>query len=248
MTALGDLGRQQVGAGDAPDLITAAEQLAALLDLPAVGVSIRGARIVGRGSRASADLYLSDGTEVCFESLREMGNATRLTLEVAACTGATPRLKAPQAIRAVALVRALAEHHEAFTVDEIALDWAVDYLQAADVQDVDMTDQRDRWGAFSRLNRTDPVALSREHGGRIAAANVVLRHLDGTRFVRCGWFREAIRAQDSSISPQELAHRMERVGWSRRGSSGRIKACQPSGSARLAWTFYVVPKDWEASE
>jgi len=194
---------------------------------------------------ASADLYLSDGTEINFESMRDVANATRLTLEIAACTGATPSLKAPQAIRAVALLRALAEHHRAFTADEIAFGWGVDFLQSAPALDVDLNDRGARWGAFSHLATIDPLAHSHERGGSIADASVVLRHTDGARYVRCGWLKDSVRRSDATVTPQELAHRMERVGWQRRGATGHIKASQPVGRKTLAWTFYVVPVGWE---
>lgn len=54
-------GLEGIAAGDAQpvaaDPIAAAEQLADLLGLRDVGLSIRGARIVGRGARASADIF-----------------------------------------------------------------------------------------------------------------------------------------------------------------------------------------------
>jgi hypothetical protein len=93
-----------------PDPIEAAEQLAALLDLPSVDVDIRGARITGQGSRASVQIRLSTGTTMEFDTVRDMVRRQNLIAEVAACTGACPQLKQPQAVRAVALVRALAEH------------------------------------------------------------------------------------------------------------------------------------------
>jgi hypothetical protein len=220
-------------------------QLGALLDLPSVGLAVRGARVVGRGSSASADIYLSDDTMVTFETLRDVANASRLSVEMAACTGATPRLKAPQAVQAVALIRAIAEHHATFTADEIAVDWGADYLQAAEILDVEMTDQHTRWRAFSRLAAVQPAVRAAATGCRLSAATVVLRHTDGTRYVRCGWFREAVRAQDANISPQQLAQRMERIGWSRRGGHGRIKASRPGGSGQLGWNFYVVSAEWE---
>src|SRR5688572_4921663 len=98
MSAVDEMHAAQV-ADRAPDAIAAAELLTELLGLADIDLTIRGARIVGRGSRASADLYLSDGTEVTFETLRDFANPTRLALELAACTGATPTLKAPQAIK-----------------------------------------------------------------------------------------------------------------------------------------------------
>jgi hypothetical protein len=73
----------------------------------------------------------------------------------------------------------------------------------------------------------------------------VLRHHDGTRYVRCGWYRENVRAHDGTVSALDLAHRMERVGWLRRGTHGRIKATCPTRSQTLVWTFYEIPDGWE---
>jgi hypothetical protein len=241
VTLIDELADMQNGA----DPIRAAEQLTALLDLSSVGLAIRGARIVGRGSRASADLHLSDQTTITFESLRDVANPSLLTLEVAACTGATPQLKKPQAIRAIALLRALAEHYETFTADQVARDWGTSYLQTAAELPVDLSDQAARWEAFCHLERTRPVETARAENVSIAQGSAVLRHVDGTRLVRCGWFRDAIRAQDAMVSPPELAHRMLRVGWRRRGADGRIKASRPGHDGRLIWTFYEIPAGWE---
>src|SRR4051812_6191347 len=68
----------------------AAHDLAELLCLPTVGLGIDGARVVGRGSQASVDLYLSDLSTVASDSVRDFANSTRLAVEIAACTGATP--------------------------------------------------------------------------------------------------------------------------------------------------------------
>jgi hypothetical protein len=232
----------------APDPMSAAEQLAALLDLGTVGLSIRGARIVGRGARASADLRLSDGSEITFEALRDVANPTRLAVEVAACTGATPKIKAPGALRAVALLRALAEHEEDFTADQLAIDWATSFLQSAARLDVDMNDQAARWEAFCALERTDPHARSRENGGNIAAACTVLLHTDGVQLVRCGWFRAHARGEDPGASAQEIAHRALRAGWQRRGTRGAIKATRPGHRGQLVWSFYTVPVGWETNQ
>lgn len=242
MTTIDDLAAEQSGV---PDPLKARELLGALLDLPSVGLFIRGARVVGRGSKASADLHLSDGTEINFESMRDVANPTRLAVEVAACTGATPRLKAPQAVQAVALIRALAEHHEVVSADQLAVEWGMTFLQAAAVLDVDLSDQAQRWDAFKRQEAVDPVARWHQDGTTIAKASVVLRDADGIRLVRTGWFRAHVRADDHTATPQEIAHRMERVGWSRPGNAGRIKATRPDLPGALAWSFYRVPSGWE---
>jgi hypothetical protein len=38
---------------------------------------------------------------------------------------------------------------------------------------------------------------------------------------------------------------MLRVGWQKRGVSGRIKASAPSRPASLGWNFWTVPAGWE---
>ena len=235
----------ELAALQVPDAIEAAAQLAALLDLPSVGLDIRGARIVGRGSKASADLRLSDDTTIAFESLRDVGNATRLALEVAACTGATPRLKAPQALQAIRLLRAIADHEHAFTTDDIAREWGTVYLDASAVEDVDLDDQHARWRAFSNLRGLDPANARRAgNTSSIAAGGVVLRTPDGTRFVRAGWFAEHVR-EGENVSPADIAHRMERVGWQRRGKTGRVKATSPTNGTQIGWNFHIVSAGWE---
>jgi hypothetical protein len=227
------------------DPVAALAELDAILDLPAHGLAVRAARIVGRGARASADLRLSDGTTVEFESVRDLGNAPRLRLELAAQAGVAPKLKPEQAIRLVVLVRAIADHEVGFTADDVARDWGMTYLQAAQVLDLDLSDQRARWAAFHHLSTIEPAFERNAGRGSVAAASVVLRHQDGSRYVRCGWFRAHVRAEDS-IAATEIAHRMQRVGWHRRGATGRIKATNPSRPNSLAWSFFTVPDGWEA--
>jgi len=131
------------------------------------------------------------------------------------------------------LTRTLAEHHAAMTDNDHAISWGIEYLQVADVLDVDLNDQAQRWGAFSRLKGLD--------GG------TVLRHLDGSMLVRIGWFRAWVRIdQDHTIPAQQVQQRMMRVGWRIRGGigGGRVKATCPGRTATLVWTFYDVPPDW----
>jgi hypothetical protein len=233
------------GAAPADNPTTARLELEEIFGLNGVGRSIQGARIVGQGSRASVDVRLDDGTELGFDSLRDVATPRTLMCELAAGAGATPTIKAPQALRAVALLRALADHEHTLTIDHLSVEWGTNYLQHAPVQDVDMGDQADRWRAFVALRRIDPVAAAQREGMTIAAASVVLRHTDGTRLVRCGWFRSHARAEDSTVSPQEIAHRMRRVGWQQRGTAGRIKATCPGRRDCLTWTFYSIEPGWE---
>jgi hypothetical protein len=230
--------------GGDPEEETAAEKLAVLLGLSKAGLAITGGRVVGRGRDASADLYLSDGSTLTFDSLGDMANSARLATQLVACTGVVRTFKTPEALRAIALTRQLAEHEETLTGDQIAIDWGCSYLQVAEVWDVDLGDQAARWEAFERIAARDPYALARERGISLDAAGLVLRDVDGTRLVRCGWFRGAIRAQDSSISPAQLAHRMKRVGWGRR----RVKATRPKFRETRLWEFYAVRADWQVNE
>ena len=211
----------------------AAKTLTGLLQLDTVGVSVTGARIVGRGSKASCDVYLSDQTEINFESLKDIAMPAHLSLEIAACTGAMPRLKMPQTLHVISLLRTLADHLEVSSADDFAIDWGVTYLQVADVVEVDLSDQAQRWDAFTRMQRS------------MARVSLVLRDTDGWRLVRTGWFRAHVQIEDHTVSPQEIANRMKRVGWVRPGKQGQIKASRPGFPGTLAFTFYRVPPDWQ---
>jgi hypothetical protein len=221
----------ETGATDALAIDDARRELEILWGLEKVGIQIIAARIVGRGSRASADVYLDDGSEITFESLKDAARPSTLLPELAACVGALPGLKQQQALKGVTLLRRIASHQVAFSEDEIARDWGTSYLQSAEVLDLDMADQVQRWAAFEQLSRREQ--------------QLVLRHHDGTRYVRCGWYRDLIRHHDGTASATEIAHRMERVGWLRRGAHGRIKATCPNRPESLVWTFYEVPAGWE---
>src|SRR4051794_26141190 len=168
---------------DGGDPIGAAKQLAALLGLEQHGLEIRGARIVGRGGMASADLFLSDGSTITFESLRDVATPKTLALEVAACTGATPNIKGAQALQAVALLRAIGEHYETRTADQRYADLGLAYLQSAVQRPVDLNDQEARWEAFCALERSDPKADARLHDVTVAQASTVLVDPEGARYV-----------------------------------------------------------------
>ena len=245
MNPVEDLAALQSSNG-APDPMTAAEQLAALLDLPSVGLGIRGARVYGRGRTARVEIDLSNGDVMTFDQARIMMRPAELAAETVACAGATPKIKGQDATRAFALVRALAEHRETSTDNDVAIGWGMDYLQAAPVLDVDINDQAARWDAFNRLGQIEPYAQARENGGSVAAAGLVLRHHDGTRLVRAGWFLGYVRHQEAAIGQAHLSQRMASVGWTRRGHHGRIKATCPNRPEVLAWNFHLVPADWEA--
>jgi hypothetical protein len=241
MSNLDDLAAEQKSEQDP---IAAAEQMGAILDLPSVGVGVRGARIVGRGGSASVDLYLTDKTEITFPTLKDFAHLGNLALEITACTGARPVLKPPQRLLLVSLLRTVAEHYTTMTTDELSAEWGTAFLQSATTIHVDMNDQLSRYRAFCTLEQSN-ARVEAQHGLDIATVTTVLVHTDGTRYVRCGWFRAYAKSEDANVSPQEIAHRMERVGWERRGTRGKIKATNPTGGPGLSWAFYVIPKGWE---
>jgi hypothetical protein len=127
--------------------------------------------------------------------------------------------------------------HVDLTQDEVATSWGLEFLQAAQTIDCDLDGQAGRRAAFKHLERTHPSE---------GTTSVVLRHKDGSRFVRTSWFRDYVRGQqDHTVSPEQLRMRMQRVGWLVRGQSGRIKATSPGPTAQtLAWNFYVAPAGW----
>jgi NrS-1 polymerase HBD domain len=225
---------------------TPAARLTELLALASVGLHITGARIVGRGGGASADLYLSDGTEITFEKLRDFAKPQVLRIEVIATTGAKPKLNGERAADALVLLRQVAEHQATATADDHAIDWGLTFLQDADSIEVDINDQGGRWAAFELLGGREPMFAAREAATGYAKACVVIVGTDGTRYVRTGWLRAHVRESDPGISPPEIAQRMVRVGWHLRGSHGRIKASAPMRAASRVWTFYEVSSDWEA--
>lgn len=218
----------------------ATEQLAGLLGLVDVGVTVLGADIFGSGSRAAVEIRLSNGETMTFDTLREMTQPGILAAELVACTGATPKLAKPHALKVTALVRMIARTHRTMSDNDAAIEWGVGYLQGAEVLDFDLNDQGERWGAFSALAEMDPIS----HPAGVPPPRWVLRHKDGTRLVRSSWFVTHVKQQDS-VSTQDIPTRMCRVGWERRGGEGRVKATRPKLKGQLNWAFFFVPAGWE---
>lgn len=251
MNAVDQLAVMQSGT---PDPIAAAEQLTVLFDLPSVGLRVTGARRFGSGSGASVEIDVSSvdgrgsGETLSFETTRDMASPAVLSAELVACTGAIPKMTRAQALKAVALTRTLAEHQTTASANDVASEWGLTFLQAADTLDVDLNDQAARWSAFSRLGEIEPYTIARENGRSIASACIVLRHSDGTKFVRAGWFQSHVRTLEVGVGQQQIAQRMARVGWTRRGSTGRIKATPPGRHGQLAWSFFLVPATWEEAQ
>ncbi|MEJ7786983.1 MAG: bifunctional DNA primase/polymerase [Solirubrobacteraceae bacterium] len=222
-------------------------QLAKLFKLHTLAepLTIIGATIIGDGGDAAAYVQLSDGSELRFRSLREMTQATKLFAEVVATTGAVPKLNQQLAGEAVALLKRFARHIATMNDDDEAIEWGVNFLQAADTIDVDIDDQGERWAAFCKLDDVDPRRKHAETRVSIAAASVVLRCADGSRLVRTDWFRAFVKSIEARMTPAQIATMMMRVGWVRRGAKGRWKASRPGLPGQRNMAFWLVPADWE---
>src|SRR5262249_37267527 len=158
--------------------------------------------------------------------------------------------KLADCIEALAIMRTVGDVQQTATDDEIARDWGVTFLQvvasSSGLLALDMSDQAQRWQAFAKLDAVDPLENARAQGGKSAARKMIVLEDENTheRFVRSGWFQMYVRQQSTSVSPQELGVRMERVGWYRRGGRGQIKATEPKLGKSLAHRFFVVPEGW----
>lgn len=210
-----------------------ADALTKLLHLGTVDLRVTSARIVGRGSRADAFVRLSNGEELVFKPLKP--GAAEISAEVAAVTGAVANFKSTERVVVIALIRRLAELQDGFTDEDIARDWGRQFLQRDEIRyhDFDFNDPQDRWKAFKRLS----------DGNEWHA--VVLRHVDGTLYIRTGWFNFWVRREDPNVgSNSAIARRMETVGWRKRGQSGRVTVHSSDRTKQLGWNFFIVPAGW----
>ena len=113
-----------------------------------------------------------------------------------ATIGVETSLKDADARHAVALMRKLGTCEQIESDDARSLDLGREFLQAAEVIDVDMSDQSARWRAFGYLKQLNPAAARLGGPSSIAQECVVLRDADGTRYVRSGWFSDFAKASD----------------------------------------------------
>lgn len=227
--------------------VDAGRQLAKLLGLDKLTppLTFGAAQVIGDGASAAAYMEVSDGSVIRFASLRDMAQVNRLMAEVVATTGALPKINQQGAMQAVALLKQHAEHVRSMSEEDEAIDWGITFLTAADVLDLDLDDQTQRWGAFTRLGEIDPRETSRQSGISIAAASTVLRAEDGTRLVRTDWMRAWVKSIEPRMTPAAIAALMQRVGWIRRGTKGRWKATRPGLPGQQNMAFWVVPPGWD---
>jgi hypothetical protein len=198
----------------ASDPVGTLEQLNALLALDQVDKRIDRVQVYGRGGRAHVCLYLDDGGRIVLDPLGACASPAKLSLELASQAGATPTLKSQDVQQAVRLFYVLGDHHQAGEIADRAWELGAEYLRAAVVAEVKMDDQASRWAAFVALDKSK-------------RDDVVLVDQTGTRYVRTQWFTEHLRNRSGPGEPAALTNELERLGWSKAGREGRIKATQP---------------------
>lgn len=246
MSAVDELAAAQNGAVDPRDTLTA------LLELGAAGMTVTGADVFGRGPKASVDLNLkaAAGTTatIQFERFSDIGQGSKLTAYLVTCTGVAKSFSNQQAAMVAACVFQIAQHHESLTEDESARDWGLEYLRLAVTQELDLDDQADRWRAFCALAAVNPARDAGEDRSSAAlAANslVLCDRRTSIMLVRAGWYQQYVRREAGGLySPGQLSVVMQRVGWQRPGTEGRVHAREPGGHGQRTWAFYRVPADW----
>ena len=191
-------------------------------------------RVHGRGGKAHVSVDLDNGEWIEFDPLGSYSSPARMNFEIAAQTGAKPKLKAPDVQEVVTLLYWLGDHRELVETADRAWELGAEYLREATLCDVHMGDQESRWHAFSQIN------------GRSDRHDTVLHDVDtGSRYVRTQWFTDYLRARSDVGEAAKMRAELERRGWKKAGNEGRVKATDPSFPRTLQWAFLIVPRDWE---
>ena len=253
MSAADELRAHMEGTPPEPTIETMRHALAGLLHLADGGLAVSHVDVFGTGPRASANIVLSDGTVMEVERLGELMQPAKIAALVTTYTGVpVTGLKGGEAAQVVALIRRIAEVREATSADDAARELATEYLRLAPVLETDMTDQGERWSAFSCMARSNPAADACEDrsGHSLAVAGLVLAdRASGERFIRSGWFQGYVKRELGNLySPATLTVQMLRVGWRRPNVQGYIKATCPHDRRRLAFRFYIAAAGWEDEE
>lgn len=222
------------------DAVASLDELTGLLGLDAIGKRIDSVSVYGRGTKAYVRLLLDDGGQVVLDPLgAACASSSKLRLELASQAGATPLLKGLDVARAVQLIYRLGEHHESGEVADRAWELGAEYLRTAAIGEFVMGEQASRYDAFAALDRA-------EQGGRGTRQEVVLLDTKtGVRYVRTQWFTDYLRVRTGPGEPAAMMASLERLGWSKTGTEGRIKATRPGFASTLQWAFLQVPKGWE---
>jgi hypothetical protein len=241
---MAELNNGQKPAEDLPAWLTSA------LGLDAVGRTVVGAIVFGRGTTARVDVLLSGDEKLIFERFGDIAKPSSLAANLVTQVGVVKTFKGTEAAHVAAALFRLAKHHRESTADDAAREWAIEHLRLAPVIELDLGDQADRWRAFSELARMNPARDGAEDRSAHTYAQVstVLVDRDTTlRLVRTGWFHGYVRREVGGLySPGALIAQMEAVGWNRRNSEGRVKATSPTDGRSLSFKFYDVEAGWEA--
>lgn len=208
------------------------DDLADLFNLGAIRERIARVEVYGRGTGGGAYLHLEGGSVIEFDPLRSVGSAAKMSQELATQAGVSATLKAVDVTKAFALIYWLGEHHKTTRMADMAWELGADYLRTAAEAEVDMGDQMERWRAFSYLSESGSSDV------------VLLDRKAGRRYVRTKPFVGYLRANSAPGEHVEHLAALERDGWTRSGTLGRIKATQPGGRRTLAWAFHIVPVGW----
>ncbi len=213
--------------------VASLKELSEVLGLDQVGKRIDRVQVFGRGGRAHVCLYLDDGGRIVLDPLGACSSAPKLNLELAAQAGAKPGLVAARVQDAVSLIYLLGEHQEAGELAPRAWELGAEYLRTAAVAEVEMADQASRWEGFAMLDKTQ-------------RQDIVLYDVKaGVRYVRAQWLMEHLRSRTNPGEPAAMMTELERLGWAKSGTEGRIKATEPQFGKTLQWAFYSVRDGWE---
>lgn len=212
------------------------ERLAELLALAPLGRQVVRVRVHGRGGKACVRMDLDDGEWIELDPLGSYSSPAKMNFEIAAQVGSRPALKAPDVQEVVALIFWLGEHYETIQTADRAWELGAEYLRDVVLGDVDMSDQASRWQAFEVLDRPDVKARR----------NAVLHDVKTEkRYVRTQWLVEYLRTRCDPGEAGTMKADLERQGWKKTGSAGRIKATHPTMPRSLTWAFLIVPEGWE---
>jgi hypothetical protein len=234
-------------ADDLPAWLTSA------LGLDAIGLRVVEAQVFGRGTSAAVDIRLSSELPNRLRTIRftRFGDVTqpaKLMSELVTQTSVYRKINGQEAAQIAAAIVRLANHRAEEAEDEAATEWGSEFLRLAPTLEADLSDQGDRWRAFSALARMNPAkdaGEDRSAHGYAACATVLVDRESGARYVRAGWFQTFVKREVGSMfSPQSLTAQMERAGWTRPNSQGKIKATPLAVGRPLIFRFYIAPKDW----
>jgi hypothetical protein len=235
-----------------PPPVDHAASLTAALGLDTIGRKVVGASIFGRGPEALVDVLLDNGERIAFARFADITKPAIVNATLITTLGVITTIKGPEAAQIAATIHKLAKHHAEVDEDTAVHEFGVEFLRFAPTIDVAMSDQRERWEAFSALARMNPSQDSGEDRSAAtyaAACTVLVDTQTAARYVRAGWLQAFVKREVGGLySPERLARTMLRIGWTRPGGQGRVKATNPMDGRTLQWPFYVVPDGWETGQ